>query len=381
MPKLNKKEFNAQHRFREAREGEVHCGHCSNASEDKKGGVFCRSGDRKRTIQVEGDSHDGRCLWSAFLPRSVCDSYSPHPSPPEAFARAYKRQALLLDTQHRDIYHADPECPYVIEELRLGRTLASSGEKQRAGVSIIDISDLVEGEPIRGICEMPCCSSKLPYQILMPDPYRQITGIKPDGTEEKIWVRKVVEHERKGCVVPSEAENIFDLRYFASDEFKGDTWERIHAAENYLWENSNALGSRPLNEAINPVRSSPHHHTLESPCQNPQRNLEFWIYDERLFDWRSWINSSRVPMRNVEMVPEGVIFCVDSKGIFRFKTLTGLYDGFSVYGNVKPVNAALGLPEGVSHFIEIGALSYNHLHNWTSGVFGKGFCGEARGEE
>jgi len=373
MPKLNRKEFDAKHRFREARKDGIHCADCTSVNGNESAGAFCNDSERIRRVNLAGLFSDHGSSWYAAN-HSMCDAYKPQPLVPEEgmLPVIHEGQAILLGSQFRDPYHADPNCPYVVEEIR---KIASGGQK--AGVNIVDISDLVPGELMRAICEMPCCSSKLPYQISMPDTYRQRTGIKPDGTEDKIWVRKIVEHERRLIFTGS----VFNLSKFGSKEFHGDTWERIHVAEIYLTDSTNKLGSRPLSEAINPVMSSPHHHTLEGPCQNPQGDLEFWIYDERLFDWWAWIQSPRTPMRKMEMIPEGVIPCVDSEGIFRFKNITGLYDGFSVYGNVKPVNTSLGLPEGVSHFIEIGALSYNHLHNWTSGVFGKGFMGEARGEE
>lgn len=386
MPKLKRKEFDEKYRFRDAREkGMVQCAACACVEGDESTGAYCGHAERVRRVQLAEYFRDPASSWSVAK-SSVCDAFTPQPSTPELFAKAFQRQALLLNTQHRDVYHADPDCPYVIEELRLGERLASTGKEQRAGVVIIDISDLVEGQVIgAGICEMPCCNSKLNFQTWRPDTYRQRTGIKPDGTEEKKWVRRgEILHERKGGVVPSEAEHIFDLSRFASGDFEGDNWKRVHAASQYLWENCNELGSRPLSDAINPVHSSPsYHHVWESPFKNPQGNLELWLYDGRLFDWRKEI-ASKTPIRDLADVPEGLIPCIDTTGIFKWRDLNRYpefsYD-FKVYGVMKPVDESLGLPKGVSHFIQIGALSYNHLHNWMSGVFGKGFCGEAHGEE
>lgn len=380
MEKLKREEFDKVFRFRESKgEGLVNCLTCASVlDKDNKKISFCGHKERARKVQLaESSLFSPRDIASA----SVCDVYAAKPLPEcIAVPNIPEKNAIVLDSQDKDILHADANCPYVIEELRL----VKMGENKKASVNMFDLSDTVPGEVVgRELCEMPCCSSKLNYQTWRPDRYRQRTGIKPDGTEPKIFVKNgIVNHEKKVTMTYEEAEVAFDLNKFNSNDFKGSWWDAVHAAHAHLFKNCNELGSKPLSEAVNPVKVSScrYHHILEHPYKNKDGNWEFWVYDERLFDREK---HHKVPMRNLVNGIEGVFPCIDTEGIFSDlnENLRWSLGGFETYGILRPVEDNMGLPKGTSHFIDIRAISYNELSNWMSGVFGKGFCGEVRSEQ
>jgi len=372
MLKLMKKDFDEKYRFRESRDKSVSCVTCDNmagGTDDKERPAFCEHEERHRKIKIaeywegwgSGTSHN-------IAPKRVCDVYTSKPLPERVEKIILpKKHAILLGTQYRDQYHADPNCPYVMEELRMQK----EGANKRAGVNIADLSEMVPGETIRTICEMPCCESKLPFQISMNDDYGRRVGIKPDGSEPTKWVRNgIVKHEKKVKMSPKELESVFDLERFNSPEL-GDIHEKIVAASDYLHENCNRLGSRLLSGAINPVEFSSYHHILEDSLVDFNGNADFWAYDERLFDSKKGLEK---PIKDLEKIPEGLILCMDTKRIFRSAQFhCKEYSGrFWIYGILKSTDDENLLSKGVNHFIEIGAINYHGGHHMW-GVFGKDF--------
>jgi len=250
MLKLKKAEFNQKYRFREARkEGLVNCVSCENkigGTNNKEGPAFCDHKERFRRMKLgeywyswgSGESEN-------IASKRVCDAYTSKPLSKDIERPIlFKKQAILLGTQHANPYHRDPNCPYVIEELRLEK----SENKPRGEVRIIDLSDMVIGSTIRDICEMPCCEEKLPFQISIPNYYRQKIGIKPDGTEPIRWVRNgIVKHENKSNMTFEEAEIVFNLEVF--NNFSGAPQDKIIEASHHLYKHCNGLGSRPLFKA------------------------------------------------------------------------------------------------------------------------------------
>ena len=392
MPKLKKEDFDREFRFREARrefklkDGSVHCTTCAKVSDGirKRRSKF-RGGDEKENFC----NHPERLIriklgeyWSGLFPgshniasRSVCDAYTSKPLPEGVTIPVIPaKHGILLNSQTNDILHADPNCPYVIEELRIENAGVDAGCYRKAGSELRDLSDLVDLEVIGSeICEMPCCASKLPYQTSKVDDYRRKVGIKPDGTEPQIWVRRTKDHGKKVSMSPEEAEAVFDLYRFNSPKFR-DIYDRIVAVSNHLSNNSNFLGSKPLSEAVNPVHTWGVHHPLKSFSSDPN-NSEFWVYDERLFDDK---NKPNVPVRSLDVIPEGFILCRDSdrvvrNAIGRYQHYCHMIPGsFMLYGLVRPLEDEPLNEKGVTDFIDIKSASYlGSGHLW--GEFGKGF--------
>ena len=383
MKKLTKAIFDEKYRFREARgEGLVNCVTCNTmtgGANDKEGTAFCEHEERFKRIKIaeyfegyfgeKGTSHN-------IASKCVCDSYNSKPLP-EGVEKTIlpEKHAILLGTQYRDPYHADVNCPYVIEELRMEGEGGAVGLK-KAEVGIIDLSEMVPGETIRDICDMPCCESKLPFQISMGSDYRRRAGLKPDGTEPKIWVRNgIVNHGKKFAMSLEKSEAVFDLEKFNSSEF-GGIHKKISAVSDHLNSHCNRLGSRPLSEVVNPVWFSPYHHILEDSLVGPDSNADFWAYDERLFDIKKGLGR---PLNELEKIPEGLIPCMDTNKVFRSAQshCERYFSGrFFLYGIVKSIVDKNLLSKGVNHFIEVGAVSYHgYEHMW--GEFGKGFDGLA----
>ena len=156
--RLKRDEFNARYRFREARgEGLVNCASCVCMT----GGVkrdelaLCQNPERLRKIkiavhhegffEIKGESEN------VSLQR-VCDAYKNKPLPEGAVLPSIPdKHAVVLGTQWRDPYHADPTCPYIVEEVRAMK----SGQKVKgrpAEIVFVDMSEKVPGESIRDIC-------------------------------------------------------------------------------------------------------------------------------------------------------------------------------------------------------------------------------------
>ena len=367
MQKLTKAEFNAGNRFRKARNNSgVNCSTCTNLLriEEPSEEAFCDHEDRVRKVRLEPLVESSPFYFGSHS--TVCDGYESLPLPMDVTLPALlEGQAISLGSQWNDILHADPNCPYVLGEVMM------EGGNRRAGVKIVDISNLVIMEVIsKEICEMPCCDSRLSYQTWRVDNYRRGVGIKPDGSEEKLWVRKVVDHENKVNMTPQEAEAFFDLGRFDGGD-SGEVHKKIFATIDYLREKCNDLGSRPLAEAANPVRFSGIHHFLREPEEGIGEKLDVLVYDERLFDKR------RILGLSLRELPEGIILCRDTNNalwnaMFYVDSVNSFGGTYSFIGIVRRLDAHSERFKELTHFLDIRAIVY-HGANSIWGVFGRGF--------
>ena len=389
MVKLKKDDFNTKYRFRESRKESLVC--CTTC-DSKTGGdndenpAFCEHEERFRKIKIAE-------YWPGFFgpgtsnniaPKRVCDAYAS-----EALSEGVERpvlgekQAMLLGSQGKDVFHADPSCPYVLEELKRiqDQDKSEDSRKQvlacyRPAIQMRDISDKVQGEVVGGaLCEMPCCDSKLPYQTWRVDDYRRKVGIKPDGTEPRKWVRNgIVKHGNKVSMTLEEAAEFFDLERFNSREI-GNVHRRISTVADHIHGNCNYLGSRPLSEAVNPVYLwISVFSLLKDPLAKSDNDAEFWMYDKRLFNPETKLEK---PLKFLKKIPEGLILCMDKHYALRGAMSSCerhrcFSESFGIYGIVKELEDANLLSKGLSHFVEIGEVSV-HASNHMWGEFGKGF--------
>lgn len=246
----------------------------------------------------------------------------------------------------------------------------------RADVFIIDTSEMVPGSTVNDICDMPCCESKLPYQLWRASCYRRKTGLKPDGTEPMRWVRNgLVKHQKTSDMPIEEAGAFFDLENFNSSEYR-DIQAKIVAISEYLHKHCNSLGSRPLSEAVNPIVCGYHYHLLDDSLVGPDAHADFWIYDDRLFDSEKGLEKA---IKELEKIPEGIVPLTDPNRILTHaKSECDRYGdrNYSVYGMLKELEDEALISKGLTHFIEIGAVSFlDSGYMW--GEFGKGFNGLA----
>ena len=374
MSKLKKTEFNQTYRFRESRNNLVSCVTCDSktgGNNNQEGPAYCENGERFRKVKIAE-------YWSGYFgpgesnnvaPNRVCDAYSSkHLSEGIEIPVLGENQAILLGSEFRDVHHADPTCPYVMAELRMQK----EGSNARAGVHIIDTSDMVPGSTVNDICDMACCDSKSPYQIWRVSDYRRKAGLKPDGTEPMRWVRNgMVKHQRKSDMSVKEAEAFFDLGKFNSPEY-GDIYRRISSVADYLREHCNVLGSRPLQEAANPVYAW-RYNLLDHSLVGTDTHADFWAYDERLFDSKKGLLQ---PIKDLEKIPEGIIPLSDPNKILAHakNMCDGCYldQRYYIYGILRCLEDETLISKGLTHSIEIGAISFHgHEHMW--GEFGKGF--------
>lgn len=382
MVKLKKADFDKQFRFREPREeGLVKCITCSNVS----GGVkrdevaFCNHPERCRRVQIvrPWGSSWGTGKFRKFTNLAsmrVCDAYNSKPLPEGVtIPTLTEEQGIELGTQWFEPYHADVNCPYVLEELRF---IASGGKTERGRegeIRLADLSEMVSGQIVRDMCDMPCCERKLQFQIWDPNGYRTHVEIHPNGLDPKIWVRNGrVKHGRKSAMTLEEAEAFFDLNKFNNPKV-GDIYKKISAVSYYLMNHANRLGSRSLSEAVNPVQLGNSLHILDSSLVGANSGADIWVYDERLFDFKNGILG---PLGGLEQIPEGIIPCMDTKMIFRhLRRVEEVYrtsETYHFYGILKPLENQTLLSKGLSHFVDIRAVSY-HAHEHLWGEFGIGF--------
>jgi hypothetical protein len=376
--KLKRDDFNEKFRFREARqEGLVNCVSCAYMTgvPKGKGKSFCNNDQRVKKIQITKNWYFGDGPESIAHVR-VCDAYKNKPLPkgltPPTLSEG---QGMLLGTQWRDPYHADPSCPYVIEEVRIIASGGKAGRCQRPGeISFIDISEMVPGQHVRDMCDMPCCENKLQFQIYDPNGYRTHVGIHPNGRDPIKWVRNGIErHGRKVKMTYEEAEKAFDLTRFNSPEF-GEAHQKICVVSVHLDKNVNSLGSRPLTEADNPVALGRNFHVLEIPDENAKSPVDLWMYDERLYDRDAAL---KIPLLSLERIPEGILPCIDTKGVFRNlmhkrRPEYTLSERFYPMGILKPFEDPKLISKGLTHYLDIRAVAY-HGHSHTWGEFGVGF--------
>ncbi|GEM_PF-4303205 len=392
--KLRKIDFDSQNHFRRSREDSpVNCSSCNYMSgvPKGKGEAFCEHPERARKVQLTETWGFTARDKNSITYKSLCDRFESRDPLPKGVEvpDLPEGHAILLSSQFADLYHGDSKCPYVIEELKLIQNGTRTAKYNRAGeIRIADMSDMVAGEVISDICDMPCCESKLPYQISHSE-YRRRWGLKPDGSEPRVWVRNnITKHGGEVKMPPEEIDAFFDLTNF---QHVGDkeklrshlVHHQIGEAMDHLWDKSNMLGSRPLSEAANPVRFSNQHKILGGLKLNSEKHLEIWAYDQRLFDYKNLQQSMREGnIRNLENIPEGFVLCVDTNDVIDRRLTCREFDqsSFWVYGAVKPLEDQSLTSKGLSHFIEIGALTY-HDSNAFMGVYGKGFGAVARFDE
>ncbi|MEK6892591.1 MAG: hypothetical protein AABX07_00125 [Nanoarchaeota archaeon] len=388
--RLNKNEFNAKFRFREARkEGLVACVSCANMF----GGVkpeetaLCQHQERLRRIKI-AQYHEG--FWGEkgesenISPRMVCDAYASKPLPEGVVVPSIPDyHAVLLGTQWKDPYHLDSKCPYLVEEARI----IATGEKVRGRqgeFTFVDISEWVPGEVVRDMCDLPCCESKLEVQIRDPNGYRTHVGIHPNADDLIRWVRNgIVKHGKNANMTIEEAEAFFDLTKVSSG--RRDIYDQIVAVSDYMHKGCNWLGSRPLSEATNPVGFSNMHHFLDEQ-RTPQHPDIFWAYDERLVDRNITLN---VPLFDLDKIPEGYLLCLDNKGILRDGiSACSQYYGYSLpnykespsnfwaRGILKPMENPAFLSKGVNYFLDIREVYFGgHSCDHMWGEFGIRFSG------
>ncbi len=382
MTKLKKTEFNESYRFRESRNNLVNCATCDSktgGNNNQEGPAYCENGERFRKVKIAEywQGYFGPGKSNNVAPNRVCDAHSS-----KYLAKGIERpvlgenQAILLGSEFRDIHHADPACPYVMAELRMQKEGMDTRPFTKAGIHIIDTSEMVSGSSVNDICDMACCDSKLPYQIWRVSNYRRKTGLKPDGSEPMKWVRNgVVKHKRKSDMSIEEAEAFFDLHRFNSQEY-GDIYRRISTVADYLHEHCNVLGSMPLQEAANPVYAW-RYNLFNKSLVGPDTHADFWAYDERLFDYKKGLQQ---PIKDLEKIPEGIVPLSDpNKILAQAKNMCDgryLSQSYYIYGILRSLEDEALIHKGLTHFIEVGAISFHgHEHMW--GEFGKGFSGLA----
>jgi len=398
MSKLKKEEFNTRFRFRQSREHHPECGrqnyvNCVSCIHQTGGLKFdetahCEHPQRFRRIKL-GEYHGPGfstlpSSWN-IAKKTVCDGYESQPLPEDVELPVLNEgQAILLGTQYRDPYHADVNCPYVVEETR--RLGSESPCLKRADIYIADISDMVPGEIIREICDMPCCEKKLPFQqIYNPNGYRHRVGLKPDGSEPKKWVRNAIKpHGKNSDLTPEQAEAFFDLSRFndlrSMEKYKRFKRITIHdeivAVSDYLRKGCNWLGSRPLSEASNPVRLGGYHHIFDDELVGEESHADVWVYHDMLFNFEQGLPK---PLAELDSIPEGILPCMDTKGVFRTASRYGesyFSKRFSIDGILREIEEGDLFDKGLRHKLEIRAVSFHaHSHMW--GEFGVGFEGLA----
>ncbi|MDD5193696.1 MAG: hypothetical protein PHF67_03855 [Candidatus Nanoarchaeia archaeon] len=287
-----------------------------------------------------------------------------------------------------DCLHIDANCPYVVEEARLHAIGGMVDIKswpdymRKAEITIVDTTEVVPGESHQDACDMPCCESRLKFQIWDPNTYRNLVGIHPNARDPRYFVRNALHrHGTKSNMSLEEAEAFFErVKEVAESVKERGVHAQIIAVSDYMHKHENHLGSRPLSEAVNPVFLWGIFHPLAAPkwwkdnCywikyDSADTGAEVWMYDERLFD-REKIDGQDFKSLN----PEGIIPCVDSKGVFRRveRAHGNASEGFNLRGILKPIEDRVFLLKGPTHFLDIREVSYHaHEHYW--GESGIGF--------
>jgi len=407
MPGLKKAEFEKAFRFRPSREDSLvkcaSCNHMADGTEDEEP-PFCHNPQRLRKTKI-AVYHPGS--WGSpgssddVSSERVCDSYQHSPLLSSDAPRITTEQGeevalglsegngVVLGSQFADCIHVDPECPYVVEELRLVHSGESTEKYHRKGeVRVVDVSDTVPGEEHQDLCDMPCCEKVLQFQILDPNGYRTHVGIHPNARDPKRFVRNgITKHGKEFDMTDEEAEAAFDVTKIAAEAAESGIHAQIIAVSDYLHKMTNRLGSRPLEEAANPVGLWPGaFHLLAAPKwlardlhwveDSTDTGADVWMYDERLFDSRIRLEK---PLVQLDTIPEGIIPCIDERGVL--SKLERVYhnrsgESISPYGILKPIKTRALRSKGLTHFLDIMHVNYHaHEHQW--GESGIGFSGTA----
>lgn len=392
MAKLKKAEFSEKYRFREARkEGLVSCASCASISgEENITEAFCVHSERGRRIRIADYFCDSRSSWYTAR-KSLCDAFISKPLSKGVEVPVLKEgQGFLLGTQWRDPYHADANCPYVVEEARAveetkkPKPEGDEGEKPlKFNKPEVHLVDSLKGSSWRGalrdICEMPCCESKLSHFHISHNPngYRVRVGLKPDGSEVYIRPPEHQEHETKFNLTADELREFFDLSKFDSAD----------EAEKHLDEGCNRIGTRDFSKAVNPVKLYFAGDTWRLTAR-PNGDYEMWLVDNRVYEPRlrqKTPDGKVIPLKDLDVIPDGILFGLAKSGVLPWDIKNHSYLGltaFHVYGNIRKVTPDLQVPKGVTHFIDVDAISYSDTGNsWMYGVFGQGFHHSARAEQ
>jgi hypothetical protein len=249
-------------------------------------------------------------------------------------------------------------------------------------ITFVDTSEIVPGEVRGDLCDMPCCENKLQFQIWGPNGYRTHVGIHPNARDPERFVRNgITRHERKSSMSYDEAEAFFDLTSVVSG--KEGVYDKIIAVSQHLHNQTNHVGSRPLEEAVNPVFLWAVFEPLAVPQgldgfgqrleDSANTGADVWVYDTRLFDAKKGLTK---PLTQLEKIPEGIIPCMDTKRAFRNIKRAPQYnqlgESFCLYGIVKPLENKDLLAKGLSHFLDIRHVHY-HAHEHWWGESGIGF--------
>ncbi len=395
--KLKGMEFDEKFRFRECREDSlVKCASCIHAKGDIRGAfntiAQCTNPLRFRRVRI---ACEGWGSGSNGSQNMVCDAYQNKPLPDNVSELVLKEgEGVVLQTQFADCIHVDSKCPYVVEETRLERDGGKTEKYKRSGeVRRVDISEIVPGEESTDMCDMPCCESRLQFQIIDPNTYRNRVGIHPNVNDRPIrFVRNAItRHGKNSDMTYEEAEAFFDLTKVVggvADRGRHTIHEKIAVVADYIYKRVNGLGSRSLTEATNPVWLNYSFEVLAIPVwlkdmirwkvqDSADTGADVWMYDKRLFDGKKGLER---PLVQLERIPEGIIPCVDSrdvlKNVRRAPECNRLDERFNLYGILKPVENRLFSDRGVTHFLDIRHVSYRaHEHWW--GESGAGFSGVA----
>ncbi len=368
--RLKRAEFDSKFRFRESRKSfgniQVNCASCAHMTGVAEGTGKAHCGNPQRFKRVTL-SENWMGADSSYASERVCDKYFNKQLPPEvSVPELPDKHVFVLWSQTWGVDHASKNCPYVVEEARMIHNGC-----ERSKIEARDISDRVPREAIWQMgCEMPSCAGELNFQYRQHDDHKRAAGIGNNGSEPLIWIRKVVDHQRKKVMTPEEAEAFFDLSRFRE---KGDVYALIDKVRTHLYDGSNSLGSKPLSEAMNPVWLNGSHQIWEHTPLDSKAPLQFWYYDQRLFDAEK---TQKVPIGSLDRVPEGFVLCVDTAGVLR----GGMIDrgnresaprNFGIFGNVRLLEDKVLRAKGVTHFVDIGAVTY-HDSNYMNGVYGRG---------
>jgi hypothetical protein len=387
--KLTRQQFNERFRFRDCREQAlVNCASCvyvtGETEKTYKTVSKCGSPLRFRPVKItrEGWEDNG-------AKERVCDAYKNKPLPSDVVPVEFKEgEGAVLTTQFADCLHVDAKCPYVVEEQRLAKSGGRAKYDRIGEVRIVDVTENVPGETHQDACDMPCCESRLQFQIWDPNTYRNRVGIHPNAHDPTRFVRNGIRrHEKKANMTYEEAEAFFGgVAKVASATAGEGACNQISAVSDYIHKQVNRLGSKPLTEAVNPVSLNAFD-LLAVPRwldgfgqmleDSANTGADVWMYDERLFDARKGLGK---PLVQLEKIPEGIIPCMDTKrvlwNVIRAPRSNRLSESFSLYGILKPLEDKVLLSKGLSHFLDIRHVYYHSHEHWW-GESGVGFSNTA----
>ena len=388
--KLKKQHFDEKFRFRVCREQQlVNCASCAfvtgNVADRINGVSYCNNPLRLRRTQIKAKDSD----WNGAL-EMVCDSFQSKPLPANTSTIIFREgEGAVLTSQFADCLHVDSKCPYVVEEQRLFINGGRAKYNRSGEVRIVDVSETVPGAVHKDSCDMPCCESRLQFQICNPNTYRNLVGMHPNARDPRRFVKNAItRHGRNSNMSYEEAEEFFGkVGEIALSVKEKGVHTQIGAVSDYIHRGVNPLGSKPLSEAVNPVwlwgvfelLSVPAYLKKDFSCgsiyDSTGTGAEVWVYDKRLFDFEK---ESGRPFD--ELSPEGIIPCVDSKGVFRSVRKEDLgsrmSESFYISGILKPLEDRALTSRGLTHFIDIREVSY-HAHEHVWGESGIGFSGTA----